>query len=221
MQRPWDSSDSKFCYQFAVDMILKWQNDTFQPLYETHFGDEYKFTIRFAGIELSSDEYTSGFVSVDDNERFSCYVVEGSVESQLSSLSRDSQFKEETELFKNGQLVSKTAEQVRLHWLSTRLVTNNPPRWEVVLWYESIPLSWRRQEIAAGVVVKDSMCINTATLEELQSIDPEIIDEAAAQAIIDSRNRAGDIKNVDDLRRISSLSDKQRDWLARFTRVVP
>lgn len=54
MQRPWQQQDAEFCYHFVVDVILKWQNSEFAPLYIPKSEKEYLFTYQIHNITIPS-----------------------------------------------------------------------------------------------------------------------------------------------------------------------
>jgi hypothetical protein len=220
MQRPWSAEDAQFCYQFVADTVLKWQNEELQPLYTPTFSKEYKYITRIADVEVAHED-SMEWVSFEGNDEIVSYVVAGDVADKLQSLNKGKIYKHETDVFEDSVLRNKLVEQIRLLWVSKRLLTNNPARWEIVLWYERVPLTWKRQDFLNGKLSKESPCINTADTKEIQAINDNIIDLNAAQAVVDFRNRVGSIQSKDDLKQIKQLNDEQLDWIARFSRAVP
>lgn len=220
MQRPWSPEDARFCYQFAADTVLKWQNDQFQPLYKPKIDKEYKFITHIAGIEVTHED-SMAFISFEGDEDIESYVVSTEVASQLKTLDKGRTYVQSTDFLEDGILTAKTTQQIRVVALSQRLLTNNPPRWQVGFWYERIPLTWKRLDFAGGVQVAESPCINTADVNAIKAINANIFEENAAQAVVKFRTQCGDIRSIDDLHQIKELTPEQIRWIARFTRAIP
>jgi hypothetical protein len=220
MQRPWSTEDAMFCYQFAADNVLKWQNEEFKPLYPITWDKKYSSVTHIAGIELAHEDSTA-FISFEGDEEIESYIVSSDVVNKLNTLATDRTYVKSTDHLEDGVLTSKLTLQIHINTLSKRLLTNNPPRWQVGIWYEQVPLTWRRIDFKDGVKIAESPCINTADTKAIMEINENVFDEASAQAIIRFRTQSGDIRSLEDLKEIKELTTDQVHWIARCSRAVP
>ncbi|MEX0772361.1 MAG: helix-hairpin-helix domain-containing protein [Balneolales bacterium] len=216
MQRPWENEDALFIYSFASNYIYKWQSQELEPLYElgSEFHD-YEIQESIAGIKLLEDSHAYSYF--DERQEIQIFYVDAKTKEALSKLEEGKVYKYHSNHLKKGVLESEFNYNILLHKLLYNLETNNPPRWEIILKYSIVPLTWHRKEYRSNKIIKETASLNDSSTDELVKIDK--IGKKTAQKIISYRNKKGKFKSGDDVKKVEGLSYKQIDELLKYTRI--
>lgn len=102
------------------------------------------------------------------------------MKDKLSKLETEKDYEYITEYYSDGRLDIRISKKVRFLAIDSRLATNYPERWKVILWSEQLPFTWKREDYKEGKKVRESPCINTASVSEITEIYEEAITEAVA-----------------------------------------
>lgn len=106
-----------------------------------------------------------------------------------------------------------------LHNISFELTTNNPPRWQTMMWFEYVPFSWYRTDYSNGKKIREPININTVSLKRFKDEFGWIISNNKAIKIINLRKALGKIKSVSDLNKIKELTEDEIEWITRFSHI--
>ena len=224
MQRPWAEKDAKFCYNFVCDVILRWEQEQLEALYVPKLDKEdekgHSEIVKIGLVTIQGEDFLEGGVLYDFRwgEHLWVTYVRRELKDKLGKLETEKEYEYVTEDYTDGQLNVRISKKVRLRAVNSRLATNYPERWEVILWTEQLPLTWKREDYEEGKKVKESPCINRASVSEIVGICDEVITKAVARKIIAYRRDVGPMRSIEDLRKISGLTEPQVSWLAYFSR---
>ena len=224
MQRPWKEKDAKFCYSFVCDVILRWEQKEHEALYVPELDKEYEKRhseiVKIGPVTIQGEDFLEGGVlyDFDEGEHLWLTYVRKELKDRLDKLETDQEYEYVTERYADRQLNVRISKKVRLHAVNSRLATNYPERWEVILWTEQLPFTWKRQGYEGGKKVKESPCVNTASVSEIVGICDGVITNAVARKITAYRRDVGPIRSIEDLRKISGLTEPQVSSLAYFSR---
>ncbi len=224
MQRPWAEKDAKFCYNFVCDVVLRWEQEELEAIYVPKFDREYEKRhseiVKIGPVTIQGEDFLKGGILYDFDwgEHLWLIYVRRELKDKLDKLETEKEYEYVTENYVDGQLNVRISNKVKLRAVNSRLATNYPERWEVILWTEQLPLTWKREDYEEGKKVKESPCINTASVSEITAIYEKIITKAVARKIVAYRSSTGPIRTIEDLRKISGLTDSQVSWLAHFSR---
>lgn len=140
MQRDWLKEDASFCYNITVETIFKWQNMKRGRLYELDEG--------FLEL-MKSTERIERLDSVDLIDLFAdqgCYYLSDSTgrlfytDRATAAFIRDNIRVGETHSLQSTTLTDgietyNHTSEISIEYVNVRLVLNDYPAWEVVLWY--------------------------------------------------------------------------------------
>ena len=218
MQRPWNKDDFIFCYSFVTDFIYKWQNQINEPLYKLDVSINRKFNTIIGNVDLSTIlEYAFSY-SYDFMQDIELFYVDRKLKAKLDKLIVGNIYKYKSFIYDDDIHISDIEYQCKLLGLHKKLVTNNPQRWEIMIWYEYIPLSWKKTDYKKDKLDSISPNINTASPEEISQIYPPSITVELAQKVVALRKAIGKIKTVEDLEKIKGITKDQINWISRYSR---
>lgn len=219
MQRPWNREDAMFCYSFASETIIKWQEEELEPIYNPRFPiDSYKSETKIGDVVISEYLEHGCYYDYGFDSTVELIYVDKFVKEKLDELIPEKIYLYSDKTLKEGELNTVIECNIKLLNVNKKLITNNPERWEIALWYNQIPFTWNKKDYKDGKVFKETPCINTANEEELHSLNEDIITKKMARKIISLRRAVGKICSTEDLKKIDGINDEQIMWLSRFTR---
>lgn len=216
MQRPWNKEDANFIYGFVSQYVYKWQIEELDPLYERDsFHNKFTIIESLGGIELK--ETAPSFIYTEEEQDIRIHYVSEKTKNDLESLKENSIYRFNSIHYKDGQKDLDLNFDVKLLKILFNLETNNPVRWEVIINFEKVPLSWHRKDFENGKLVKESPSLNTSDLNKLIELDH--IGEVTAQKIIFFREENSGINNPKDLDEIDNLTKKQKEEILKYSRI--
>lgn len=220
MQRQWNREDAMFCYSFASETIIKWQEEEFEPIYNPRFPvDSYKSETKIGDVVISEYLEHGCYFDFGFSSAVELIYVDKLAKQKFDKLIPGKKYLYSDNIFREGKLDTVINFNVELLNVEKKLITNNPERWEVTLWYDQIPFTWERKDYKNGKLFKETISINTADEKELHSINKNIITKKMAKKIISLRKAIRKICSTEDLKKIDGINNEQIMWLSRFTRL--
>jgi hypothetical protein len=141
MQREWCKEDAVFCYNFAANTILRWQMKEKQKFYTYKPDKEYRFEETIAGIKLGKESDIGCSYIYDDQNRLSLFYTTKIKKRRFEKLPVGKFYSYKTARFTDGKKDKDYEETIEFLGVHTFLVTNDPERWSVIVWYRSIQKS--------------------------------------------------------------------------------
>lgn len=216
MQRPWKREDALFCYSFVADTIVRWQAFEFPPLYKLEpFHTSGSDSI--AGIDLEGANRNGMMYGWGDGETMELMYCSRLLKKRLEELKVETEHIYISDVAWDENRRNHREEMVKLLGIDSRLVTNSPERYMVIIWYREVPFTSKFAKYENDRLVERPLCINSATSQELASIHEDVIPFELAAKIVSLRNAIGRISGSDDLRKIPGISEQQILWLASRT----
>ncbi len=136
MQRPWNKSDGSFCISFVSDLILKCQTEEFSPIYTVSLDNEYTFKMKIGNISFSEADEIMSYIYHDENE-MSLKIIGKDLKEKIDKLQFKKIYKCESRRYKDGILDHHVKYSIKIKSFYTKLITNNPPRWQFFMWFEN------------------------------------------------------------------------------------
>lgn len=136
MQRPWTKEDATYCYNFAGNTILRWQARDKEKLYTPSFDKEYVFDESIAGINISKGS-EGGCAYFYPSDKLYLFYTSKEKKRLFEKLEKNKTYEYRTERFVDGEKDTDYKEQIELLGNHIFLVTNEPERWGIVLWYRT------------------------------------------------------------------------------------
>lgn len=222
MQRPWKQEDAEFCYRFVAQTVIQWQNAELAPLYEKNLSELPDWIEHFAGVSIPQDSHSMSYDLGDDKDgQIEVFVVGEALKEALEDLPLGREYDHVSERLQDGEFEWRSFNRVELKNRLVRLLTHNPSRWEVILYVIPVPLTWYGQEFEDATLVKETPCINTASIDEIVDVYPDLITSEVAESVVRVREQQGRFRTRRDLEQVPGITAKQVDWLCRFTRAQP
>jgi len=220
MQREWNTEDATFCYDFVFDFVIKYQNSLNQPLYKIKHESNHSSQETYGNINISDG--SEGKLSYLYLEKFKSHemqllYVNEKLKDKLGKLVLEKKYVFEKRGFRDKSLEFIIKYKTILHNISFELTTNNPQRWQIMMWFEYVPFSWYRTEYSNGMKIKESVNINTVSLKRFKEEFGWIISNNKAIKIINLRKALGKIKSVSDLKKIKELTEDEIEWITRYS----
>jgi hypothetical protein len=138
MQREWRKEDAVFCYNFAANTILRWQSKEKQKFYTYTPDKEYSWEETIAGIKLSKESTIGCSYYYDDCNRLSLVYTTKDKKRRFEKLPVDKFYGYKTVTFIDSKKDREHEETIELLGVHTHLVTNEPERWAVIVWYRPV-----------------------------------------------------------------------------------
>lgn len=217
MQRPWNRKDFNYCYQFVMDFIIKLQNQVNERLYKVELKNVYSMNMKIGKIDLSQIlERACGFM-FEFEEEIEWFYADGKLMNDMRTLKMGKIYSFEISSFENNILKSLMTYKGKLLGMHEKLVTNNPERWEVMIWYNILPLTWKRIDYENSEVSEYSLSINTDSAERICEISNTSME--LAEKVVALRKALGKIKSKKDLKKIDGITEEQIFWLTRYAHI--
>ena len=160
MQRPWNEQDARFCYDFASSAVLFWQSQDADHLYPVNLPDKHEWEVSIGDVVIPrGTEMGCGYVQ-ENREEMESYFVSRELKDNLIALQPESSVLLTGKVYKNGVLERKYSYSIIVLACYARLATNNPERWEVILWWR------RRSELVSEVYGESNGESNGAGVRE-------------------------------------------------------
>lgn len=213
MQRDWENADAEFCYQFVADTILKWQNQELAPIYEVSADmNVHSFSVQIGDVRIP--DKAGGTFYVDAGLAWKeAFHVDGSMKDALTAVEIGSVCEYRTESRRNQTLERVVFEKCRVLSRTERVLINRPALWEVVLWFETVPLSRHLQVLRDGHLVEENLSLNMISAERLHELAPETIPLEVAERIERHRNTSGPFHTIEDVARVPNITEDQLSWI--------
>ncbi len=221
MQRPWNEADAKFCFNFVFETIMMWQNRVSDKLYDISENPLFK---KYSFFESISD------IPLDYFEEGSCLYVDNSTElvhlfycarptvDKLKELTKISTHTKIEKHFEEGRIESRTIERIKFIETDFSLVTNDPERWRVILWYEMIPFTSRFFVYKNGIESETTVYLNKASKQVLEKVLSFYDNNTnISNEILKVRKIKGNIECVSDLQGITIIDDDIINTLSKNT----
>jgi hypothetical protein len=138
MQREWRKEDAVFCYNFAANTILRWQSKEKQRFYTYTPDKQYRWEETIGGIKLSKETDIGCSYYYNDENRLSLIYTTNSKKRRFEKLPVGKFYSYKTVTFIDGKKEKEFEEMIELLGVHTFLVTNEPERWSVIVWFRSI-----------------------------------------------------------------------------------
>jgi hypothetical protein len=209
--REWNKNDAQFCYTYVCDEILKWQYEDSESIETGKFDFDFENKTTWKH-EINSYKFeTEGvclfiFHSPDIMELI--YITDEHF-NDYNDIKIGNNYVYKTEVYQGDELISIDEKTIKLLGYRKKIITNNPARWEVVIWYEDLVLTTKRTEYDKGQVVKNPININNCTVEEIASLGEDEFNYDMATSVINYIKVIGGIKTLEDLRQIKGITDEQ------------
>lgn len=160
MQRPWNEHDARFCYDFASSAVLFWQSQDADRLYPVNLPDKHEWEVSIGDVVIPrGTEMGCGYFP-ENREEMESYFVSRELKDDLIALEPESSVLLVGKVYKNGVLERKYSYSIIVLACYARLATNNPERWEVILWWR------RRSELVSEVFAELDSKANGADVTE-------------------------------------------------------
>ncbi len=207
LNRAWNKEDAYYCYNFATDVIVRWENEELEPV-QTYVPDKkYDHKYKLGDFKFSTGKGSMVYLFKRDESMLSFYI-EQDEDPNLKRLIPDNEYIFTKELYIDDVLDRTITQKVKLLNFICNFITHNPTRWEGAIWYTDIPFSYHFTKYENGIVVKQTPNINTATLDEIKNIH-ELISIELAKKIINLREAIGRIRSENDLKKIEGITEEQ------------
>lgn len=143
MQRPWQKEDAIFCYNYAAGVILRWQAQEKEELYTPKIDKEYSFDYIIAGIKLEKVTLGCGYFFFNSEKKISDQHVDLFYVNLQTKRKFEKLIKHNHYIFRVARHCKDEKDKIsrkKIEFLGmyTFLVTNNPERWGVVIWYRHL-----------------------------------------------------------------------------------
>lgn len=135
MQRPWNEQDARFCYDFASSIILLWQSEESEDLYPINLPDKHESEINFGGVVIPRGAERGCRYFHENQEEMDVFFVSREVKDKLTALHPETSTSIVGKVFVNDVHERTYSYSIILLACYARLATNNPERWEVILWW--------------------------------------------------------------------------------------
>jgi len=136
MQRPWNREDALFCYNFASDVALRWQYAEVSPLYQLIAMPDCQFEMTIAGITIDGSVEHGVIYRFAGEDQMEILIISGSPDPRLRELERDNEYRYVLRRYEHGVQEFEAKYTIYLKGIRLRLATNDPERWELMLWYK-------------------------------------------------------------------------------------
>ena len=135
MQRSWNKDDANFCYTFSANTILRWQSREKEKLYTPKLDKKYEFVQTINDINITQNAEIGCLYAYSDNHEFILCYAPNETMKLLDRLEKNKIYSHKVERFVDEVKDHANDVQVEILGKYKFLVTNNPERWGIVLWY--------------------------------------------------------------------------------------
>lgn len=138
MQRDWKREDATFCYSYATNVLLRWQAKEKERLYVPIPDKQYIFNETIAGINITKESEGGCSYIYDGDQRVYLFYTNKAIKRRFEKTSKNRNYKYRTITYIDGKRDSVREEEIELLGRHVFLISNEPERWGVVIWYRSI-----------------------------------------------------------------------------------
>ena len=146
MQRAWEKRDSDFCYAFTSEVILNWQANQQQPLYDIDLSSipslRRDYTIN--GVFLPEIYPDKRCMYIGDNDSTGeLLYIDGETKEKLGTIAPNDICRLTLCMsdMKTGLKFKEYTEFIVIDVVDVSLVLNSSPLWELVIYYRKIPFT--------------------------------------------------------------------------------
>src|SRR5450756_1788666 len=138
MQRAWEKDDAIYCYSYAANVLLRWQAKEKERLYVPRFDKEYVFNETIAGINITKESEDGCSYLYERDQRVYLFYTSKAIKRRFEKTKKNQVYGYRTVIYINGKRDSVRERKIELLGRYVFLVTNEPERWGVVIWYREI-----------------------------------------------------------------------------------
>jgi len=138
MQRAWEKDDAIFCYSYAANVLLRWQAKEKERLYVPKLDKKYVFSQTIAGINLTKESEGGCSYIYGEDQRVYLFYTSKAIKRRFEKVAKNKTYKYRTVAYIDGKKDSVREEHIELLGRHVFLVTNEPERWGVVIWYREL-----------------------------------------------------------------------------------
>ncbi|NVL89741.1 MAG: hypothetical protein HWN69_01925 [Desulfobacterales bacterium] len=138
MQRPWKKEDALFCYNFGANTILRWQSQEKGQLYPLKLDKEYQHNETIAGINITKHSEGGCSYYYDSDHRLYLFYTTKDIKRRFGKIKKGKEYKYKTVVYVDGKKESVHEERIKLIGTHIFLMTNEPERWGIIIWYKTI-----------------------------------------------------------------------------------
>ena len=137
MQRDWEQADALFCYHFASGVVVQWERAAQEPLYELPSSSPYDIRESLGDVDLTG-KLPGGCLYAGWDAELQLIYAERSLKNEIGKLTPGNKYLKKYSRWLNGHCEHESSREVVLMAVNVELVTNNPPRWEIILEYHEV-----------------------------------------------------------------------------------
>ena len=138
MQRAWEKDDAIYCYSYAANVLLRWQAKEKERLYVPKFDKKYVFNETIAGINITKESEGGCSYVYEGDQRVYLFYTSKAIKRRFEKTRKNQAYRYRTVTYINGKRDSVREKKIELLGRHVFLVTNEPERWGVVIWYREI-----------------------------------------------------------------------------------
>ena len=136
LERPWKRNDAVFCYGFVSTVILQWQEKETPAInVAPELENDYEFTEHIGSVDIS-DKLGSGCSYHFGSDCIELLFLSGGTKREIESLTEGGSYIYKKQRYVGGQKDRHREEPIQIIAKHAHLVTCDPERWGVVLWYQ-------------------------------------------------------------------------------------
>ena len=157
LQREWNRSDAEFCYLFVANVILDWENHHMEPIQSFEVEESpYALSERLCGIETIENfvEKSCRYALEEKTARL-FYVSSKTSVDTLKEAATKKILCAENKRWVFDRLQMHYTELKEVISFDSRFVMNNPPTWEVIVFYNDIPFTEKNMLEDTNISIDD------------------------------------------------------------------
>lgn len=138
MQRDWKREDAVYCYSYTTNVLLRWQAKEKELLYMPKSDKKYVFNETIAGINITKESESGCSYFYEGNQKVYLFYTSKAIKRRFEKTSKNRSYKYRSITYIDGKRDSVREEEIEILGQYVFLITNEPERWGIVIWYRSI-----------------------------------------------------------------------------------
>jgi hypothetical protein len=138
LQRSWEKDDAIFCYSYVANVVLGWQAKEKERLYVPKLDVEYVFNETIAGINITKESEHGCYYFFGGDEMLHLFYTSKAIKRRFEKLKKNKIYMCKSVEYVNGKRNKVHEKKMELLGQYIFLMTNEPERWGVVIWYRII-----------------------------------------------------------------------------------
>jgi len=218
--RDWNKDDALFCFHYVCDELLKWQYEDKEAIEVGKFSFENNTTWKYTINSYSFENNSVGCMYIfSGDDRMDLMYIQDEEFNDFNNIEVGKNYSYKTEVYENGKINKIIENEIHLLGYKKNVITNNPLRWEVVIWYKENMLSYKNTEYHEENIITSPVDINNATADDIINLDVELFNKEIAEIIVNYIKAIGGLKNLDDLKQISGITEDQINCIGNSTHI--